>query len=52
MYHTSHSSSDIPGGRGRYLGFSVASIPVKIVHGDDRGDISGDDGRYILKYYK
>ena len=54
-YHNSHYSSHIPGGHGRFLGFSFYSHPVEEnVHGDkivgysgrgyNRGDVSGDDG--------
>ena len=54
-YHTSHSSSHNPGGRGRLLSLSFYSCSFndnvheyEIVqysgHVDERGDMSGDDG--------
>ena len=44
--HTSHSSYHKPGDFVKLLCLSVASFHVhKTVHGDEIGDISGDDGR-------
>ena len=48
-FHTSQSPSHNPGGCGRFLVLSVPSRPVKKVHGDERGDNSGDGERGVFR---